>query len=377
MIGSQRHLFDIPEDVAWINCAQHSPALQSVYEAGLSGLGRKRHPWTLGPAQYQDDIARLRELVARLIGAQAEDISLSPSVSYSLSLVANNLEIGPGRHALVLAEQFPSNVYPWRAAAARDGGSVVTVPRPEDGDWTAAVLGHLDERCAVLAVPECHWMDGSRLDLAQIGDTAKACGAAFILDLSQSLGVVPLDVGTLRPDFVCTVAYKWLLGPYSFGYLYSAPEHQGGQPLEQAWSSRAGSDQGASLTDYRDDFLSGARRYDVGERGNYIAVPMAIAGLEQVLAWGPAEIAASLAPLVEEIARRAEDLGVVPTPAAVRSPHFLGLRFPGGLRADLLDRLKEQKVFVSQRGDSLRISPHLYNDERDVARLFEALGGLV
>ena len=376
MIRSQRHLFDIPDDIAWINCAQHAPALGRVYEAGLSGLGRKRHPWTLGPAQYQDDIARLRGLFARLIGAQADDISIAPSASYGLSTAAQNLEVGEGRRVLVLESQFPSHIYPWRHAVARDGGEVVTLPRPQDGDWTAAVLAALDERVAVVALPQHHWTDGSRIDLDAVAPAARACGAAFVLDLSQSLGVVPVDVAALQPDFLCSVAYKWLLGPYSFAFLYSAPHRQDGMPLEQAWSNRADSDV-ADITDYRDDFLSGARRYDVGERGNYITVPMAIAGLEQVLDWGPAAIAESTAPMVDEIARRAEDLGLVATPKTARAPHFLGLRFPAGPPSGLIERLRGEGVYISQRGDALRVSPHLWNTPEDIDRLFAALAKLL
>ena len=329
MIACQRNLFDIPDDLAWINCAQHSPALKTVFAAGLGGLERKRHPWTLGPAQYQEDVLRARTLFAGIIGATAEDISFMPSASYGLSLAAKNLTIGPGRRVVLLAEQFPSHVYPWREAVKRDGGTVVTVERPDEGSWTQAVLAEVDERCAVLALPACHWMDGRSLDLALLSKAAQACGAALVLDLSQSLGAVPIDVGEIAPDFLCAVAYKWLLGPYSFGYLYSAPHRQAGQPLEHAWSSRGGAEDAGSITDYRDDFLPGARRYDVGERGNYIGLPMAIAGLEQVHAWGVGEISATLRPMVDEIAHRAEALGLQATAAEGAGTSFSGLAFSG------------------------------------------------
>jgi len=371
-LPNKRHLFDIPDDLAWINCAANSPALASVYQAGQRGLERKRHPWTLGPAQFQDDVATLRGLFAKLIGAKADDISLAPSASYGLTTAANNLTIGPGRRVLVLATQFPSHIYPWRHAVARDGGEVVTLPRPENGDWTAAVLEALDERVAVLALPHCHWTDGSMLDLSRIAAAARQVGAALVLDLSQSLGVVPLDVGDIQPDFVCAVAFKWLLGPYTFAFLYSAPHRQDGMPLEYTWSNRAGSDV-AEITDYRDDFLSGGRRYDMGERGNYISVPMAIAGLEQVLDWTPGAIAGSLAPMIGQIAERAEALGLTPTPKTIRAPHMIGLRFPASPPVNLIESLKAAHVHVSLRTDSLRISPHLYNNQNDIDRLFKAL----
>ena len=129
-IACQRGLFDLPDDVIWLNCAQHSPALNAVHEAGMGGLALKRHPWRLGPRQYQDDVERLRGTFASLIGASAEEIALVPSASYALSIAARNLPLREGERILVLADQFPSNVYPWRDLARGCGGEVVTLERP-------------------------------------------------------------------------------------------------------------------------------------------------------------------------------------------------------------------------------------------------------
>ena len=164
---------------------------------------RKRSPWTLGPAQYRDDVEKLRGLFAELIGVTADDISFGPSASYCLSTAAQNLTIEPGSRIVVLADQFPSHVYPWRYVTARDGGELITVPRPEDGDWARAVLDVLDERVAVLALPQHHWTDGGLVDLERIAPVARSCGAALVLDLSQTIGAVPVDVRQLQPDFLC------------------------------------------------------------------------------------------------------------------------------------------------------------------------------
>lgn len=376
-LGCQRHLFDLPAGVAWINCAQHSPALREVSEAGAAGLARKRHPWTIGPAQHHEEPARLRALFAALIGAGAGDIAIVPSVSYGLSLAAQNLALPPGRRAVLLAEQFPSNVYPWRALAARDGGEVAAVARPADGDWTAAVLAALDARTAILALPNYHWLDGGALDLPRLAAAARELGAALVLDLTQSLGAVPFDLAAVQPDFLIAGTYKWLLGPYSFALLYAAPQHRNGRPLEQGWNSRAGSEDRSRLVDYPDRFYGDARRFDMGEAANYIAVPMAIAGLEQILAWRPDRIAAGIAPLVAALAEGAAGLGLKVTPAAHRAPHFLGLRADRPLREDLLARLQDDRIYVSRRGDSLRVSPHLYNDRAEIDRLLASLARLL
>jgi selenocysteine lyase/cysteine desulfurase len=259
-IPCQRALFDLPDDLVWLNCAQHSPALNAVYEAGMAGLALKRHPWRLGPRHYQDDVERLRGAFASLIGASAAEVALVPSASYGLSTAARNLPLREGERILVLADQFPSNVYPWRELARRRRGEVLTLERPEDGDWTRVIAEALDERVAILATPHYHWTDGSLVDLATLAPKVRDVGAALVLDLSQSWGVVPLDLSKVRPDFAVAVAYKWLLGPYRFTFLYAAPHRQGGEPLEQAWSARVSSADSSRLTEYRDELLPGARR---------------------------------------------------------------------------------------------------------------------
>ena len=171
--------------------------------------------------------------------------------------------------------------------------------------------------------------------------------------------------------------YKWLLGPYSLGYLYVAPEHQDGRPLEQNWIAREASEDFARLIDYRERYQPGARRFDMGERSNFALLPVSIVGLEQLLAWGVPAIAETLAARTAAIAARAAALGLSSTPEDRRAGHYLGLGFPRGLPAGLPERLARERVYVSLRGASLRVTPHLYNHEADLDRLFTVLQTVV
>ncbi len=129
----------------------------------------------------------------------------------------------------------------------------------------------------------------------------------------------------------------------------------------------------ASLVDYRDRYEPGARRFDVGERSNFVLMPMAVAALQQLTAWSPAAVAASLGELTARIAAGARERGLRALDPPARGPHLLGLRFPDGLPAALTERLAAHNVHVSIRGDSVRVAPHLYNDPGDVERLLDAL----
>src|SRR5690606_2019414 len=168
-----------------------------------------------------------------------------------------------------------------------------------------------------------------------------------------------------------------MIGPDCRGYLYDAPARQAGRPLEQNWIARAGSEDFARLIDYQDAYQAGARRFDVGERSNFALVPASIVGLEQLLAWGTERIAATLAAMTADIAARAAELGLSAAPAHLRAGHYLGLRFPRGAPEGLLERLAAAQVYVSVRGDSLRVTPHLYNDQGDVDRLFDVLRAML
>jgi selenocysteine lyase/cysteine desulfurase len=372
-IPCQRHLFDLPADVAYLNCAYMSPLLKRAAEVGAEAIARKCQPWRIRAEDFFSESERARALFAELLGASADDIALVPAASYGLAVAAANLPARAGQRILVLAEQFPSNVYTWRALAAWSGSEVVTIERAADGDWTRALLAGLDERVAITALPHCHWIDGGLLDLAAIGARCREVSSALVVDATQSLGALPLDLAAVRPDYLVCPSYKWLLGPYSLGYLYVAPAHQDGRPLEQNWIARAGSEDFARLIDYQDPYQPGARRFDVGERSNFALLPVSIVGLEQLLAWGTGRIAATLAAMTTTIAERAADLGLRAAPTNLRAGHYLGLRFPERAPDRLPERLAEEQVHLSVRGDSLRVTPHLYNDDGDVERLEAAL----
>ncbi len=373
----QRHHFDIPRDVVWLNCAYMGPLPAAAAAAGEEGMRQKLHPWGIELDHFFAPSEALRRAWAGLLGADGEDLALTPSASYGLSLAAQNLPVGPREEILVAEEQFPSNVYPWAAKAERSGARVRVVRRPADGDWTAAVLEALGSRVAVAALPQVHWTDGGRFDLERIGEAARRVGAALVVDATQSLGALPFDVERIRPDFVAGAGYKWLLGPYSLGYLYVAPHRRDGEPLEHNWIQRANAAEFARLVDYTEAWQPGARRFDVGERSNFALVPAALAAARLIAEWGPAAVSRSIAPKTRRLAAGAERLGCRTAPESRRAPHYLAVSLPPDAGEGALERvrrtLSERRVFVSVRGDTVRVTPHLYNDDEDLDRFLEAL----
>jgi selenocysteine lyase/cysteine desulfurase len=373
ILENQRELYEIPEGVAYLNCAYMSPQLRSAREVGERAVARKSRPWEITPDDFFEDVEKSRALFARLVGAEADGVALIPSVSYGIAVAAANVKVESGEDILILEDQFPSNVYSWRELAARKEAKVVTVPRPPDHDWTSAVLGHLGENTAVVAVPNCHWTDGSLLELRRIGGRAREVGAALVVDGIQSLGAHPFDVAEVEPNFLVASAYKWLLGPYGVGFLYVGEDYRDGAPIEHNWINRRGSENFSGLVGYEGAFQPGARRYDVGERSNFVLLPMANEALRQILDWGVENVSETVGTLTDVIEEEAKKRGIEAIPAQRRARHMVGLKLGSHAPQDLAARLAREGVFVSVRGESVRLSPHLYNTAEEVDRLFAAL----
>jgi selenocysteine lyase/cysteine desulfurase len=366
-------MFDIDDEISYFNTANLSLLLRGVRAAGEVALDRRARPWTIAATDWFVDVEELRSRYARLIGGVADDIALVPATSYGLSIVARNLTAAPGDRVLVLDQEFPSNYYTWKRFTQRTGAELFVVI-PEDGQsWTEAILDAVDERVAIASVPNVHWTNGALIDLQGVAVALREAESAFVIDASQSLGAMPLDVATLRPDAMVTVGYKWLLGPFSLGYLYLGPRLRDGEPLEENWLLRAGSEDFSRLVDYQDDYLPGSRRFDVGQRTNFQLTPMALAAIQQLLDWTVPRIAATLQKRTDEIVAGVEGMGLRAPPSNARSPHMLGLEIPSEAVDRVASALKKAKVIASLRGSSLRISPHLHNGREDVTRLLGAL----
>jgi selenocysteine lyase/cysteine desulfurase len=372
-LASQRDLFEIPEDIVYVNCAYMSPQLRPAREAGEKAVSRKSRPWEITPDDFFEEAEELRALFARLVGGDADGVAILPSVSYGISVAAANVSVREGQKIIILEDQFPSNVYAWRELAERSGAKLVTLPRPEDLDWGRALLGEIDAETAVVSVPNCHWTDGSLVDLARVGEGVREAGAALVVDAIQSLGAHPFDVAEVRPDFLVASSYKWLLGPYGVGFMYVGEEYREGKPIEHNWINRRGSQDFSGLVSYQDAFQPGARRYDVGERSNFALLPMAAEALRQILEWEVENVSETIGTLTDLIEAKAEELGIATIPKERRARHMIGLMLGPDAPEDLARRLTAHNIFVSVRGESVRVSPHLYNTARDVDILFEVL----
>src|SRR5262245_29711282 len=381
MLPSQRALFDIPREVCFLNAASWSPLPLAIQEVGRKAATRKGRPWLIDPRFQAEQYERARRAAARLIKAAPEDVALIPSVAYGVATAAKVLAVPSGSRVLVIEDDHSSPVLEWMSRSSSGGFSVETVRRPANGDWTEALLTAIERigapPIAVASFSTVHWSDSGAVDLARVAPALRARGAALVVDATQSVGVLPLDVAALDPDFVVFPTYKWLLGPYGRAFLYVAKRHQAGTPLEQTSHGRRAvrADQDVYLKDA--DYLADARRFDMGERDHFISLEMASMGMELVAEWGTAAIAARLAMLTGRLADGLGAADVSLPQTHLRALHILSVSFPEGIPDKLIEGLAAQSVFVARRIGRMRISPHVYNDEADIDRFIQAFRRLL
>ena len=377
MLSSQRTLFDIPADVAYLNAAAWSPLPRTTQDAARAAVARKGQPWKIGPDFADTQHERARAAAAALIGADARDVALVSSVGYGVAVAGKVLKIERGSRVLVLENDHTSPVLEWMGRADAQGFTVEAVARPADGDWTSAVLDAIERPGApplsLASISSVHWSDGGFLDMRKIRDALRRQGAALLVDATHSVGIIATDVKALDPDFLIFPTYKWVLGPYGRAFVYIAKRHQDGVPLEQTAFGRRNvkAENPVYFADTR--YLPDARRYDMGERDHFISMEMAAIGMEMLASWGTDAVVQRLSALTRRMSDGLAGMNLRLPDGRFRAPHILCLGFAGDALGTLIPALAKEQVYVAARLGRMRVSPHVYNDEADVDRFLAAM----
>lgn len=375
MLENQRHLFNLPEDTTYLNCAYMSPMLKSVAEKGVHAIYGKEDPTTIKAEDFFNNTRKLREEFAKLIDVtDPNQCAIIPSVSYGMATVANNLKAGRGDNIIVTDEQFPSNVYAWHSLEKERGieVNVVAAPKGEDRGkrWNELILDAINPHTKMVAIGHVHWADGTRYDLKSIRKRSREVGAILVIDGTQSIGALPFSVREFEPDAVVTAGYKWLMGPYSSGVAYYGDYFASGKPIENNWMNRLKSEEFANLVNYQEAYQPGSIRYEVGESANFILTPMLTEAIRQINTWGPENIQAYCGNLTNTYLNELQEMGFQVESPEYRGNHLFGIRLPEQMPLETIKNyFVEQKVFVSYRGNSIRVAPHVYNTQTDIEAL--------
>lgn len=372
--------FQLNKSFTYLNCAFMSPLMKRVEQAGLEGVIRKRDPFQISPEEFFGETETLRSEYAQLINAaDTKRIVTIPSVSYGMANVANNLPLSEGDNIIVVGEQFPSNVYPWRKKAQENNAEIITVNPPETTQdrgkkWNQNILDAINSKTKLVAVANVHWADGTLFDLKMIRNKTDEVGAWLAIDGTQSVGALPFDIQEIQPDALICAGYKWLMGPYSIGLAYYGPALENGDPIEENWINRYESEDFSNLVNYNDQYQPGALRYEVGEHSNFILIPMMLEAVRQLNEWGPENIQQYCKDLISDDVSKLRKAGYWIEDEGYRGSHLFGIRLGDHHNMEAIkEKLNKENILVSYRGDSIRVSPNVYNTPEEFAQITKAL----
>jgi len=372
----KKHLFSFPKEVTYLNIASQSPAFKEMEKAGIDAILEKSEPQKIVTDSYFEPIKKLKKLFARLMDVdQHHRIANIPSVSYGMATVAKNITLKKDDEILLVEEQFPSNYYVWEKLAKKYEAKIIIVKQPktiinQGNIWNEAILNSISDATALVAIGNIHWANGTLFDLKSIRKKTSENNALLIIDGSQSIGALQFSVKEINPDALICAGYKWLFGPYgcAFGYFGAYFDH--GHPLEENWSNRLHSENMNNLTNYESNYKPFANRYSVGEHASFIHVKMQIEGLKQILEWTPKAIQEYCKEITVDAVKTLKENDCFIMESDQRAHHLFGVKLHKDININLLKtKLKEENIFISFRGNYIRISCHLFNTKEDLKKL--------
>jgi selenocysteine lyase/cysteine desulfurase len=376
---SQKHLFQLPDSVHYLNCGYMSPLLISVEAAGIKAMQQKRNPLNITAADFFTEAILTRELFGQLVNCSPSQVAIIPSASYGLQAAVNNLPADKGTFAITVADEFPSGYYSIESWCRKNNKALLTIKPSENTagrgiSWNEKILEAINRDTTAVVISSIHWMDGTIFNLEAIGKRCKENGAMLIVDGTQSVGALPIDVKACNIDVLVCAAYKWLMGPYSTGLAYYSACFNDGTPLEETWLNRDNAHDFSKLTSYTGNYTSGAFRYNMGAFSNFIQLPMLHAALTQIIAWKPEHIQAYCNQLIQPLITFLQENNFHVEEEHCRAKHLFGFTLPDSFdKEDLLKALQQKNISVSARGNAVRVSTHLFNTGEDIALFIEAL----
>jgi selenocysteine lyase/cysteine desulfurase len=365
-----RDRFPIFQRKVYVNsCSQGalSDSVRSAYMSYLSDWDQRGAPWDY----WVELMEAARTEFAGLIGADADEVAVTTSVSAGVSALASAFRFDEGRDTIVVSDfEFPTIGQIWHAQEAR-GARVVHVPAAPDGTIPIERFERVvDDSTALVAVTAVCFRNGSRLDVDAVTRLAHARGARVLVDAYQAAGAIPLDVHAMDVDFLAAGVLKYLLGSAGLAFLYCKREHvEKLVPTATGWFADADIFK-MDIHDYSPSPT--ARRFEAGTP----PVPniyAGIAGIRLMREIGVAETAEHVRGLNDLLLEGLDDLG-----AKVVTPRDPDLRGPLVTVASsdvgaLVEALAADDVVLSSRDDNLRISPHCYNSTEDIRALLDSL----
>ena len=369
-----RDEFPVTKDHVYLDHAGVAPVSLRGKRAVEKFLSEATESGMFNYKQWMDRVEEIRKKCATFIGADPEEIAFVKNTSHGISMVAEGLDWKEGDNLLICEKDFPSNIYPW-LNLERKGIEIRVVPSRNGRILIEDIEGLIDSRTKLLTVSSVNFSSGFKIDLKMVGELCKRKRILFFVDAIQSLGVIPMDVNEFGIDFLAVDGHKWLLSPEGTGIFYCRKELalRINPPLI-GWKSII-NESDYDHIDFR--LKTNSLRFEEGSL-NVMGIFALGAAIGLLIEVGIDRIQARVIELGDLIIREAEKRDF-----QVRTPKNKNER--GGIVSiigdldpiNVKDKLKEEGILVNVRGGAIRVSPHFYNTEYEVLRLFDAIDRVV
>ena len=375
MNSELRELFPITHSFNYLNHAAVSPPPTPTIAAVESQL---RDITANGSLHYREWVAtkeRARQLVATMIGARPEQLAFMRNTSDGLSCVANGLRWESGDNIVTFNNEFPSNVYPWLRIRDTLGVEVRACEERNGRIDLNELISLIDARTRVVALSHVQYASGFRADLERIGQAVRRHDALLVIDLIQSLGVIPIDVNSELIDVAAAAGHKWLLTPEGVGLLYlSDRARERIEPTLVGWISVRDPE---DYSNFSQEWNKGALAWETGTAASSLFYGLE-ASLRLLTETGVPQIEKYLAELTDHLCERLalSSYEVVSSRAPGEKSQVVCIRHKNDISPmSLYKHLLERRIVTAPRGDRLRISPHLYNTVEEIDTLVDSLPG--
>lgn len=367
-----RDLFPVTQRYAYLNHAAVAALPRPVAEAMTGYVLARSQLGSEAVVDFEDRLEGIRQLAARFVGAQRDEIVFTGSVSHGLNIVAAGLDWQPGDNLICAETEFPANIYPW-TNLRRHGVEVRFVPACDNCILVEDVAARMDSRTRLVAISFVEFGSGYRNDLAALAKLCHERGALLSVDGIQGLGALQLNVAQTGVDFLATQAAKWMLGPIGAGFLYIHPEHL--PRLNAVMTGWRGVVDRDDYYRYDSPLRASGERFEPGSL-NSVGLLGLEAALSLLLSVGLKTVEARILALTDFLIAGLQQHACTITTPIDDPRHRSGIvcfRHPTVDSTVLSEKLRRTGVIVSARGDVVRVSPHFYNTETEVERLLESL----
>jgi len=361
-------------DICWLNCSHQGPLPKAAIQAAHKALEMKADPSKLDNALFFDVPHRLKEQLGQLVNVAPHEIILGNSASYFVHLLAQGLPLDKGDTVLTVQGDFPTNIVGWKPLLKK--GVNLTSIKPSGNFLQVSDLEKINVRKAkVLCVSWINSFDGYAIDLAELYRFCQDHNIIFCVNVSQALGYKPIDLRQAPVDVLFGCGFKWLLGPYGTGVGWIRPDIRARMNYAKPyWLHQATPNLGSYQKIGNLSFSQG-RSMDVFGTANFLnfmSWTESVAYLNEV---GVQNIESHNLNLVRHLLNHLPvDKYDILSPGLEEDLSSLAILRPKNEDAvQLIEKLKDEHVFVAMREGNIRVSPHVYNTLSDIDRLLEVL----